>query len=117
MTLDDYIIKGYELFGPEAMKTATQFFSGEIDFNTCVDKMANPVADYYLQKEIREKTPKLIKMTSQFANYLDKRWNPIVEKPTTIPNGYKEAQFEGIPIIVDDTIENEYYEIVYEEEN
>jgi hypothetical protein len=113
MTFDDYILKGYELFGPEGMQIATKFFSGEIDFDTCVKKMHLPVVNYYMQKEINEKIPNKIKFTHEFAAYLERHESAWAEIPSNLPNGAVVGQFTGIPIEIDDTIENEYYELVY----
>ena len=117
MTFDDYIIKGYELFGPEGMKIATQFFSGEIDLDTCIANMACPVANYYMEKEVRDKRPSKIKVTSQFADYLQKSVVMIVTEPPKHFSGGTIGSWAAVPIEIDDTIENEYYELVYEEED
>ena len=87
MTFDDYILKGYELFGPEGMQIATQFFSGKIDFDTCVANMACPVANYYMQKEINDNIPNKIKVTREFARYLERREPVWTERPSELPKG------------------------------
>ena len=61
--------------------------------------------------------PRKIKITSKAAKYLDAVCETVFEES---PNELARAagtigRWDGIPIEVDDTIENEYYEIVYEE--
>lgn len=59
--------------------------------------------------------PRRIKMTSAFYAYFRTVCPVITEdspKYEHLANGVY-GQFTGIPIEVDDTIENEYYEIVY----
>ena len=114
MTFDDYIIKGYELFGPDAMKIATQFFSGEIDFATCAAKMVAPTAHYQLNKSISENRPKKIKITSKFSEYLQTLQTPFQEESIEDYDGIV-GRFDAIPFEVDDAIESEYYELIYEE--
>jgi hypothetical protein len=53
-------------------------------------------------------SPKKIKVTSAFADYLDSISSIFHEKP----NGFI-AYCHGIPIEIDDTIDDEYYELVY----
>ena len=57
--------------------------------------------------------PKKIKATYDFYQYLVAKCNEnvILEKDDS-PSGYY-GHFTGIPIEIDDTIENEYYELVY----
>ena len=57
--------------------------------------------------------PKKIKVTHNFYNYLAAKFTEdvICEKDDS-PSGYN-THFTGIPIEIDDTIENEYYELVY----
>lgn len=57
---------------------------------------------------------KKIKVTTQFANYLEQTCHPIfleVEEQTKFKGVI--GRFDSIPIEIDDTIENEYYELVY----
>ena len=61
--------------------------------------------------------PKKIKVTHNFYDYLVAKCSEeevIYEKDDTLKGYY--ANFIGIPIEIDDTIENEYYKLVYEEE-
>lgn len=59
--------------------------------------------------------PQKIKVTTHFYQYLVAKFQEtvVLEKDDS-PRGYY-AQFTGIPIEIDDTIENEYYELVYKE--
>lgn len=115
MSLKDYIDKGYELFGPDAMKILTRYLQGEIDFATCALNMAAPVANYRLCKAVTEKRPNKIKITSKFAEYLKTTQIPYVTDTTEYQESYV-GKFDAIPFEIDDTIESEYYELVYEEE-
>ena len=65
------------------------------------------LANTYL--ESGNKLPKKLKVTSEFATYLDSIAHPLVydENYGTV------GMFTGIPVMIDDTIENEY-EFVYE---
>jgi hypothetical protein len=59
--------------------------------------------------------PRKIKITSKFNAYLDTVCETVFEEP---PNEFARAtgtigRWDGIPIEIDDTIENEYYELVY----
>lgn len=57
--------------------------------------------------------PKCIKVTNNFSNYLKAKFkDEIVYEKTNTPEGYI-SYWTGIPIEIDDTIENEYYELVY----
>lgn len=53
---------------------------------------------------------KQIKVKSDFAYYLEKMCPPI---ELSEPSEGIYASFTGIPIVIDDEIENEYYEVVY----
>ena len=118
MTLEEHFKAGYELFGPEAMKIMDQFFSGEIDWEMCVVSVKEPVINYRIHRmmwdEIERSHPKMIKITSKFADYLDKQ-TPVawVEETDELLDEGTIGQFESISIEIDDTIENEYYELVY----
>ena len=57
---------------------------------------------------------KKIKITSKFASYLDGLTSPFVEKPKEPPKDAIVGQFTSVHMEIDDTIEDEYYEIVYE---
>lgn len=58
---------------------------------------------------------KKIKVKLEFFDYLGKMCPPICLEDLSKSEGIR-AEFTGIPIEIDDTIENEYYELVYEEE-
>jgi hypothetical protein len=82
----------------------------------------NPINDRYIQTLhnlfSQHPLPKKIKLKSWFATYLDTFIPTIVEDPSQ--NEIAKAagvtgRWDGIPIEIDDTIENEYYELVYEE--
>jgi hypothetical protein len=60
--------------------------------------------------------PRKIKITSKFNAYLDTVCETVFEEPPQ--NELARAagvtgRWDGIPIEIDDTIENEYYELVY----
>ena len=60
--------------------------------------------------------PRKIKITSAFSAYLDTVCETVFEEPHQ--NELARAagtigRWDGIPIEIDDTIENEYYELVY----
>jgi hypothetical protein len=55
---------------------------------------------------------KKIKVTSKFCNYLDQTCHPTFLNKDPLPQGAVGA-FIGIPIELDDTIENEYYELEF----
>ena len=58
-------------------------------------------------------TPKKIKVTSKFYHYLAaKVTEDVIHEKDDSPRGYY-THFTGILIEIDDTIENEYYELVY----
>jgi hypothetical protein len=121
MTLEEHFKAGYELFGPEAMKIMDQFFSGEIDWETCIASVEEPVINYRIHRmlwdEMERTHPNMVKMTSKFADYLDKQthiaW--VLETDEFLDEGTI-GQFESIHVEIDDTIENGYYELVYEGE-
>lgn len=119
MTLEEHFKAGYELFGPEAMKMADKFFSGEIDYETFISSIGEPIINYRIHRmmwdEIDKTNPKMIKMTSRLADYLDNQGVEFTDAPDDLPEGGVIGQFDSIPIEIDDTIENEYYELVYEE--
>lgn len=59
--------------------------------------------------------PKSIKVTPKFGAWLKARANSRLKlEPTDTAKGYA-ISWQGIPIEIDDAIENEYYELVYEE--
>ena len=55
---------------------------------------------------------KKIKVKPEFFDYLEKMCPPICLDDLPKSEGIS-GEFTGIPIVVDDDIENEYYEIVY----
>ena len=63
--------------------------------------------------------PKKIKITSEVATILDAYSRPVFKEMSrdefieTYGSTGTVGQFTGIPIEIDDTIENEYYELVY----
>ena len=59
---------------------------------------------------------KKIKVKSFFYNWLAAHYtDDIVHTKDDSPRGYT-SNWTGIPVEIDDTIENEYYELVYEED-
>ena len=63
----------------------------------------------------RHRAPTLIKLTSDFANYLAAKCPyEIVFTKDDSPRGYTSSIF-SIPFEIDNTIEDPLYEIVYEE--
>ena len=60
--------------------------------------------------------PKKIKVKSFFYHWLSANFtDDIICTKDDSPRGYT-SNLTGIPIEIDDTIENEYYELVYEED-
>ena len=55
---------------------------------------------------------KKIKVKPEFFDYLEKIFSPICLEDLSKSEGIR-AEFTGIPVEVDDEIENEYYELVY----
>lgn len=53
-----------------------------------------------------------IKVTQNFADYLIKECHPTFLNKDPLPPGVF-GEFVGVPIEIDNTIENEYYELVY----
>ncbi len=70
------------------------------------------LAMMYVQSQ--EKMIKKIKVTSEFASYLEDICH--LDFLETNKDGVI-AAFTGIPIFVDDEIENKYYEVEYVKEN
>lgn len=57
--------------------------------------------------------PKKIKLTHKFYNCIVAKFtNDVIHEKDDSPRGYY-TYFAGIPIEIDDTIENEDYELVY----
>ena len=67
-----------------------------------------------MRKEIEETNPSKIKVTSQFYAYLAAYFtdNVVHTKDDDSARGYVSTYF-GIPIEIDNTIESDYYELVY----
>lgn len=61
------------------------------------------------------KRPKKIKITSKFAEYIKTIQAPYQHEPVECHGGII-GSWDAIPFEIDDSIENEYYELVYEEE-
>jgi hypothetical protein len=60
--------------------------------------------------------PKKIKVTHNFYNYLAAKFTEdVIHEKDDSPRGYH-IHFTDIPIEIDNTIENEYYELVYKED-
>lgn len=59
------------------------------------------------------KVIKKVKVTSKFYNIL----RNLFEREVLYDISSPPETFQGIPIEIDDTIENEYYKLVYEEEH
>ena len=78
------------------------------ELNLEVFKLAN------MHLESGEPMPKKIKITSEFYEYLAVVCQTTFESASNRAGVY--GQFTGIPIEIDDTIENEYYELVYEDD-
>ena len=56
---------------------------------------------------------KMIKVTSEFANYLAAKYKPeMLYKKNDMVNGYY-GNFTGTPIVVDNTILSDYYELIF----
>ena len=51
MTFEEWIQKSYEFFGPEAMKVFNQYFSGDIDYDTFINKGYDAYIKYQCKKE------------------------------------------------------------------
>ena len=51
MTFEEWIQESYEFFGPEAMKVFNQYFSGNIDYDTCINKVYDAYIKYQCKKE------------------------------------------------------------------
>ena len=68
---------------------------------------------FELESKIFANRPQRIKVTKKFSNFLEAKFtDEIVFEKTNTPKGYI-SYYTGIPSEIDDTIENEYYEIVY----
>ena len=56
---------------------------------------------------------KKIKVTSKFFNYLEQTCHPVYLDRGAATSSGVIGNFTGIPVVVDDEIENEYYELEY----
>ena len=65
----------------------------------------------YMYLKSLNKPIKKIKVTSKFADYLEHTCHPIYLDMSSSEE--IRAHFTGIPIVVDDEIENEYFKIEY----
>ena len=73
------------------------------------------IIESILKSTTLPRLPKKIKVKSFFYNWLAANFtDDIILTKDDSPRGYT-ADWTGIPIEIDDTIENEYYELVYEE--
>lgn len=117
MTLEEHFRTGYKIFGSEAMEIAGQFFGGEIDYDTFISSVGEPIMNYRIHKlmwdEIEETNPKMVKITSRFAEYLNKQGVEFAEIPDELPKDVIVGRYDYIPIEIDDTIDDYYYELVY----
>jgi hypothetical protein len=66
----------------------------------------------FLQTGIK-RHPKALKVTTEFWQYLEAKCKPEVVLVNSA-QGLAEA-FMGVPVFVDDTIDNPYYEFVFKE--
>lgn len=55
-TFHEWMQKSTEGFGPEAMAVFDQYVLGEIDYDTCINNMADAVINFRIQKLIKENT-------------------------------------------------------------
>lgn len=76
-----------------------------------------PVMNYHIQRlmwdEISKLKPKMIKVTSQFSKYFyseSVKWDELYDE---LPEDATVGEFDSIPVEIDDTIENKFYELVY----
>jgi hypothetical protein len=70
-------------------------------------------ANIKMHSDVRSSKPKKIKITSMFDRYLSQSIVWAESKPPECFSGGTIGSFDAIPIEIDDTIENEYYELVY----
>ncbi len=78
--------------------------------------MNSVINDEYIKMvlDIQSAKPLKVKITSKLDTYLKSIPSVFQEKPANMAGG-RVGHWDGIPIEIDDTIENEYYELVYEE--
>lgn len=77
-----------------------------------MNKTQFTLEDLYLAA--KSHSVKKIKITSKFADYLKQTCNPTFQNKEQLPPGVI-GKFIGIPIEIDDTIKNEYYELILKE--
>lgn len=74
------------------------------------------IVDSILKSTTLPRIPKKIKVKSFFYNWLAAHYtDDIIHTKDDSPQGYT-SNWTGIPIEIDDTIENKYYKLVYEED-
>ena len=71
------------------------------------------IANIKMHSDICSSKPKKIKITSKFDKYLQRSVGWVESKPPEYFSGGTIGSFNAVPIEIDDTIENEYYELVY----
>lgn len=69
-------------------------------------------ADFLLFDVTSKKSIEMIKVTSDFANYLESRYKAEMSYKNTGDLYGIVAEFTGVPMFVDDTISSNYYELV-----
>ena len=70
-------------------------------------------ANIKMHSDIHSSKPKKIKITSMFDRYLNRSVVCVEPEPPKYFSGGTIGSWCAIPIEIDDTIENEYYEFVY----
>jgi hypothetical protein len=71
------------------------------------------IANIKMHSDVCSSKPKKIKITSKFDKYLQRSVAWVESKSPEYFSGGTIGSFNAIPIEIDDTIESEYYEIVY----
>lgn len=79
----------------------------------CEESMKS--AKIKMHSDVCSDKPKKIKFTSMFDRYLNQSVVFVESKTQEHFSGGTIGSFDAIPCEIDDTIENEYYELVYEE--
>lgn len=87
----------------QGLELLAKIMNVDLFYAALLDKTSNPMV-------------KQIKVTTDFWNYLNNKFPPITldKEFLASPSGVR-AEFTGIPVIVDDTIEHPFYEIVFKE--
>lgn len=74
------------------------------------------IIESILKSTTMPRIPKKIKVKSFFYNWLAANYTEdIIHTKDNSPRGYN-TDWTGMPIEIDNAIENEYYELVYEED-